>query len=57
MVGVHALVGVGEGIITALVVGSVLATRPDLVFGARDLATDPFALPDGSGGPTPEPAR
>jgi cobalt/nickel transport system permease protein len=57
MVGVHALIGVGEGIITALVVGAVLATRPDLVFGARDLATDPFALPDGRGGPAPEPAR
>jgi cobalt/nickel transport system permease protein len=31
MGGVHALIGVGEGLITALVVGAVLATRPDLV--------------------------
>ena len=37
MVGVHILIGIGEGIISALVVGAVLATRPDLVYGARDL--------------------
>jgi cobalt/nickel transport system permease protein len=40
MVGVHVLIGVGEGVITAMVVGAVLATRPDLVWGARDLAID-----------------
>jgi cobalt/nickel transport system permease protein len=40
MVGVHVVIGVGEGVITALVVGAVLATRPDLVWGARDLAID-----------------
>lgn len=34
MVGVHLVIGVGEGIITGLVVGAVLATRPDLVAGA-----------------------
>ncbi|HET6834471.1 MAG TPA: energy-coupling factor ABC transporter permease, partial [Acidimicrobiales bacterium] len=38
MVGVHMLIGIGEGVITGLVVGAVLATRPDLVWGARDLA-------------------
>ncbi len=37
MVGVHALIGVGEGVISALAVGAVLAARPDLVYGARDL--------------------
>jgi cobalt/nickel transport system permease protein len=37
MIGVHALIGIGEGIITALTVSSVLAVRPDLVYGARDL--------------------
>jgi cobalt/nickel transport system permease protein len=37
MVGVHTLIGVGEGIITGLTVGLVLAVRPDLVYGARDL--------------------
>jgi cobalt/nickel transport system permease protein len=40
MLGVHVLIGVGEGVITALVVGAVLATRPDLVWGARHLAID-----------------
>jgi cobalt/nickel transport system permease protein len=39
MVGVHALIGIGEGIITGLAVGSVMAVRPDLVYGARDLTT------------------
>ena len=34
MVGIHALIGLGEGIITALVVGAVLRTRRDLVHGA-----------------------
>lgn len=37
MGGVHALIGIGEAIITALVVSAVLAVRPDLVFGARGL--------------------
>jgi cobalt/nickel transport system permease protein len=38
MVGVHALIGVGEGLMTAVAVGAVLAVRPDLVAGARDLS-------------------
>ncbi len=38
MVGVHALIGIGEAVLSALVVGAVLATRPDLVRGARDLS-------------------
>ena len=37
MIGVHVLIGIGEAVITALVVSSVLAVRPDLVYGARDL--------------------
>lgn len=37
MIGVHMLIGIGEAVITALTVGAVLATRPDLVYGARDL--------------------
>jgi cobalt/nickel transport system permease protein len=37
MVGVHALIGIGEAIVTALTVGVVLAVRPDLVSGAFDL--------------------
>lgn len=35
MLGWHALIAVGEGALTGLVVGSVLAVRPDLVRGAR----------------------
>ncbi|MEX2279826.1 MAG: energy-coupling factor ABC transporter permease [Acidimicrobiia bacterium] len=38
MVGVHALIGIGEGLITAAAVGAVLAARPDLVTGVRDLS-------------------
>jgi cobalt/nickel transport system permease protein len=37
MVGVHALIGIGEAVITALTVSAVLGVRPDLVYGARDL--------------------
>ncbi|MGW0144519.1 energy-coupling factor ABC transporter permease [Streptomyces sp. NPDC003333] len=37
MVGVHVLIGLGEAAITALTVGAVVAVRPDLVYGARDL--------------------
>jgi cobalt/nickel transport system permease protein len=37
MVGVHALIGIGEGVITAMTIGAVMAVRPDLVHGARDL--------------------
>jgi cobalt/nickel transport system permease protein len=35
MVGVHVLVGIGEAVITFLAVGSIIAVRPDLVYGAR----------------------
>jgi cobalt/nickel transport system permease protein len=37
MTGVHAVIGVGEGLISAVVVGAVLAVRPDLVRGTSDL--------------------
>lgn len=39
MVGWHAVIGVGEAVITGLVVGSVMATRPDLVYAARPVMT------------------
>ncbi len=39
MVGVHVLIGIGEGLITAVALGAVMATRPDLVYGARDVVT------------------
>lgn len=42
MAGVHTLIGIGEGVITALAVGAVLAVRPDLVYGARDLLPRPI---------------
>jgi cobalt/nickel transport system permease protein len=35
MVGTHLLIGVGEGILTGLVVGAVMRSRPDLVYGAQ----------------------
>lgn len=37
MLGVHVLIGLGEAVITAATIGSVLAVRPDLVRGARHL--------------------
>ena len=37
MVGTHALVGIGEAVMTGLTVGAVLGMRPDLVYGAQDL--------------------
>ncbi|HEX6231459.1 MAG TPA: energy-coupling factor ABC transporter permease [Actinomycetota bacterium] len=37
MVGVHALIGIGEAVLTGLTVSAVLAVRPDLVYGARGL--------------------
>lgn len=35
MVGLHALIGIGEGVITATTVGAVAAIRPDLVYFLR----------------------
>ena len=37
MVGVHVLIGIGEGVLTALAISAVLVARPDLVHGARDV--------------------
>ncbi|MBN6058186.1 energy-coupling factor ABC transporter permease [Nonomuraea sp. RK-328] len=55
MGGVHVLIGIGEGLITAFTVGAVLAVRPDLVYGARGLAT-PLVLRGAEGTTTVEPA-
>lgn len=49
-VGIHVLIGIGEGLITATVVRSILAARPDLVHGAdgidsRALRAAPSASP------------
>lgn len=38
MLGAHALIGIGEGVITFLVVGAVMRSRPDLVYGAPTFA-------------------
>ncbi len=57
MLSVHALIGIGEAIITALTVGAVLSTRPDLVYGARhlDLHHGPVGV-DPATGPAPSSA-
>lgn len=40
MVGIHVLIGIGEAVITGMVIGAVLASRPDLVAGADGLVAD-----------------
>jgi cobalt/nickel transport system permease protein len=37
MLGWHVLIGIGEAVITAATVASIVAVRPDLVYGARGL--------------------
>ena len=46
MLSVHVVVGLGEGLITALTVGAVVSVRPDLVYGAPDLVPDLAIGPD-----------
>jgi cobalt/nickel transport system permease protein len=57
MVGWHAVIGIGEAAISGLVVGSVIAVRPDLVYGARRVlaSRDLEIRPDVSGAARPEP--
>lgn len=40
MFGWHTLIGIGEAVVTGLVVASVVAARPDLVHGARPLIAE-----------------
>ena len=40
MVGWHVVIGIGEAVVTGLVVAAVIAARPDLVYGARHLIGD-----------------
>lgn len=40
MLGVHALIGVGEAVVTVAAVSAVLATRPDLVFALEGAPAD-----------------
>lgn len=44
MTGVHILIGIGEGLITALTVSAIFVTRPDLVYGVRDRLPKPAVL-------------
>ena len=46
----HAVIGIGEGLITLLVVGALVRTRPDLVHGARGLvgAEDVLEIREGA---------
>ncbi len=49
MIGLHALIGIGEGVITALTVGAVSSARPDLVYLLRTAkATQPTTTTSGS---------
>jgi len=41
MVTWHVVIGVGEAVVTALVVAAVVAVRPDLVYGARRVLPTP----------------
>jgi cobalt/nickel transport system permease protein len=45
MIGVHIPIGIGEAIITAMTVSTVLAVRPDLVHGAFGLRRQPATAP------------
>ncbi|WP_370291608.1 energy-coupling factor ABC transporter permease [Nocardioides sp.] len=47
MVGWHVVIGIGEAAVTGLVVSAVMASRPDLVRGARDVAGQRSALVTG----------
>jgi cobalt/nickel transport system permease protein len=40
MLGWHSVIGIGEAVVTGLVVASVVAARPDLVHGARPLLSE-----------------
>lgn len=40
MLGWHTLIGLGEAVVTGLVVASVVSARPDLVHGARHLVAE-----------------
>jgi cobalt/nickel transport system permease protein len=47
MLGLHVLIGIGEGVITAATVGAVAAVRPDLVHLLRG-ATAPLQVRGGA---------
>lgn len=45
MVGTHALIAIGEALITAAVISAVVGSRPDLVYGATGMAPALEVLP------------
>jgi cobalt/nickel transport system permease protein len=47
MLGVHALIGIGEAVITVAAVSAVLVSRPDLVALAPEELKQPVAQPVG----------
>jgi cobalt/nickel transport system permease protein len=52
MIGWHTVIGIGEALITASVLGAIIATRPDLVYLARHLSVapaDPVSAPARTG--------
>ena len=49
MLGWHTVIGLGEALISFLAVSSIVAVRPDLVHGARDLLAAPAELEIRSG--------
>jgi cobalt/nickel transport system permease protein len=55
MIGLHALIGIGEGVITAATVGAVAAVRPDLIHLLRGgpVPTRPAAARNRSGEGSP----
>jgi cobalt/nickel transport system permease protein len=54
MSSVHMIIGLGEALITTVVVAAVYATRPDLVTGLRPRLAD---IPDAPGGTRPRTSR
>ncbi|MGH3980779.1 MAG: energy-coupling factor ABC transporter permease [Pseudonocardiaceae bacterium] len=51
ILGVHALIGIGEGVITALTVGAVASARPDLLYILRGAPPPAQAAPAAEGSP------
>jgi cobalt/nickel transport system permease protein len=45
MLGVHAVIAIGEAVVTAAAVGAVLATRPDLIGGAERMPVAASTVP------------
>jgi cobalt/nickel transport system permease protein len=45
MLGVHALIGIGEAVVTVAAVSAILATRPDLIPGVERARLRPVSVP------------